>query len=530
MSKAARKLAIALALLATAAALAAPAAMASFAYVVNISSSNVSVIDTATNKPVTTIPVAKEPRGIAIAPDGLRAYVVSLGANDVSVIDTATNKVVTTIPVGEHPIAIAITPDGRFAYVSNAGSNTVSVINLATNEVVGKPIPVGITPVAIAVNPDGLHAYTVNEDFSSNISAIDTTKNETSDAHAQAAILNLKNLAITPDGSRAYATSQAAFGVFMIDTKTNEVVGSAIDAGDHTFGIAVTPDGTRIYATLNHEGVAVIDTKENKQIGNAIRVGKEPSAIAITPNGSRAYVANQASNTVSVIDTATNSVMGEPIAVGEGPGAIAIAPDQPPTAAFSTPSRIRPGVPFSFDASATKDRDGQVATYAWSFGDGQSQSLSAPTATHTFAKPGTFNVSLAATDSEGCSVARKLVFTGATPMGCSGSAAAATTKTITVAFPGVKLSCPKKAKPKGCSFKLQVIDKKPKKGKKAKKPKLLSALAKAKVKAGRSAIVSIQPKAPFAAKLASAQSFLVKETAVVGGKKKTRVVRLKVVQ
>ena len=57
-------------------------------------------------------------------------------SNTVSVIDTASNTVVATIPVGVNPVGVAITPDGTRAYVTNEGSNTVSVIDIATNTVV----------------------------------------------------------------------------------------------------------------------------------------------------------------------------------------------------------------------------------------------------------------------------------------------------------------------------------------------------------------------------------------------------------
>jgi YVTN family beta-propeller protein len=36
--------------------------------------------------------------------------IITLGPGSVSVIDTATNTVVTTIPVEEHPVAVATTP------------------------------------------------------------------------------------------------------------------------------------------------------------------------------------------------------------------------------------------------------------------------------------------------------------------------------------------------------------------------------------------------------------------------------------
>src|ERR1700746_2045903 len=66
------------------------------AYVTNISGT-VSVIETATNTVVATIPVGIFPSGVAITPDGTRAYVANI-FNSISVIDTATNAVVVTIP------------------------------------------------------------------------------------------------------------------------------------------------------------------------------------------------------------------------------------------------------------------------------------------------------------------------------------------------------------------------------------------------------------------------------------------------
>ena len=60
---------------------------------------------------------------------GLFAYVTNLASANVSVIDVATNTVVgSPIPVGSTPFSIAITPDGTSAYVANLGSHSVSVI------------------------------------------------------------------------------------------------------------------------------------------------------------------------------------------------------------------------------------------------------------------------------------------------------------------------------------------------------------------------------------------------------------------
>jgi len=45
------------------------------------------------------------------------AYVTDLGSSAVLVIDIATNTVVATVPVGSDPLGVGITPDGTHAYV-----------------------------------------------------------------------------------------------------------------------------------------------------------------------------------------------------------------------------------------------------------------------------------------------------------------------------------------------------------------------------------------------------------------------------
>ena len=83
---------------------------------------------------------------VAVTPDGKHAYVTN-GSVTVSVIDTATNTVVATVPVGSFPFGVAVTPDGKHAYVTNNGSSNVSVIRTAPNKVVAAvPVGKGIVP------------------------------------------------------------------------------------------------------------------------------------------------------------------------------------------------------------------------------------------------------------------------------------------------------------------------------------------------------------------------------------------------
>src|SRR5689334_12224813 len=74
-----------------------------------------------------------------------KAYVTNAGDHTVSVIDTASNTVVATVPVGLFPSGIAVTPNGAFVYATNFGGGTVSVIDATTNTVIAT-VSVGVAP------------------------------------------------------------------------------------------------------------------------------------------------------------------------------------------------------------------------------------------------------------------------------------------------------------------------------------------------------------------------------------------------
>jgi YVTN family beta-propeller protein len=97
-------------------------ALAQNAYVANEGGNTVSVIDTATNTVIGTLP-ASTPVGVAVSPDGSKAYVGNAQSNSVSVIDTATNTITSTIPV-DSAFGVAVAADGSRIYVT-ASSTTL---------------------------------------------------------------------------------------------------------------------------------------------------------------------------------------------------------------------------------------------------------------------------------------------------------------------------------------------------------------------------------------------------------------------
>ena len=75
----------------------------------------------------------------------------------------------------------------------------------------------------------------------------------------------------------------------------------------------------------------------------------------------------------------------------------AVDGNAPPVASFTASET---GLKASFDATASSDSDGSVASYAWDFGDGSGPGSSA-TPSHTYSAAGTYDVKLTVTDDQG---------------------------------------------------------------------------------------------------------------------------------
>jgi YVTN family beta-propeller protein len=253
------------------------------------------------------------------------AYVTNQDSNDVSVIDTASNTVIATIPVGHRPQGLAGTPDGKFVYVANSDGITgaVSVIDTATNAVVAT---VADIPAAteVAITPNGAFAYVIkNCDVctSGGVVVIDTASNSVVATIPLTGIpVRPRDIAITPNGAFAYVTS-ASLGVIVIDTATNTVT-NTIPA--FAKGIAITPNGAFAYmATAFPDKVSVLDTSTNT-FTTTIPLTR-PNRVAISPDGAFAYVTQTApASSVTLIETATNFTSS--VATGDAFG-VAVTPD-----------------------------------------------------------------------------------------------------------------------------------------------------------------------------------------------------------
>jgi YVTN family beta-propeller protein len=242
-----------------------------FTRVTNHGDGTVTAIDTAINQPISTIPVAVFPYGIATTPDNTRVYVASPLSKVLSVIDTNSNAVVHVIPEPFTPFQLAITPDGTRAYVTNgaglAFGTSVFVVNLLTNTLTAD-IGVFITPSGIAITPDGKRAYVPNAN-SALLSVIDTENN----VGLSPIILwfGISGVAVSHDGAKVYVANPDNGTVSVIDTSTNDVTATIqFPFGRRPKFLALTPDDSRVYVTSGGASttpdtnrIDIIDTVSN---------------------------------------------------------------------------------------------------------------------------------------------------------------------------------------------------------------------------------------------------------------------------
>ncbi len=387
------------------------------AYVVSSSTDAVIPVDTATDAAGAPIAVGSAPSAIAITPNATTAYVTDEGTTSgpgfVTPIDLSTNTAGTPIPVGSGPDTIAITPNGTTAYVGNYNDQTVTPINLWTNTA-GTPIPVGSAPTSITITPDGSTAD-VTQGYGADVIPISTATNT-----AGAGILNTNDgfsSAITPDGSTLYTPNDSYNGVATLDTATD--ARGSISALDDPEGVAITPDGSTAYVaytpfTTNKGALLPIATATGTP-GPPIPLGTSSAeGVAITPDGSTAFVTDPTGGTLVPVHLASG-IAATPISLGSqgaNPVAIAITPDQAPIAHMHVAALGNSTM--SFDASASTVAYGTIASYAWNFGDGTTETTTSPSVTHAYTDTSLGQVaSVTETDSAG-TTATGQVYTGQT--------------------------------------------------------------------------------------------------------------------
>lgn len=102
------------------------------AYVANIASGTVSVLDLNDAKKLRDLPVGGKPEGLSLAKGGRELWVGDLSAPRVSVWDTASGEKVAEQAVDPVAIRVLTSPDGQWVATSNIGAGTISLFDAET--------------------------------------------------------------------------------------------------------------------------------------------------------------------------------------------------------------------------------------------------------------------------------------------------------------------------------------------------------------------------------------------------------------
>jgi len=315
----------------------------------NERSGDVTIIDGASQKVLTTLPVGKRPRGIHVSADGKTLFVALSGnpisgprhvgpsaplldddakakpdhsADGIGIVDLATKKFLRKIPAGSDPEQFAVSPDGKHLYIANEDAGAISVLNTADGKVEHQ-IPVAEEPEGVAFTPNGKSVYATCE-TAGDIFVINTAQYKTT-AHFVVGG-RPRNVVFSPDGSRAYIPSESTGIVHIIDTLNQQQVQAIqLPTNSRPMCLVMSKDGKQLYLSTGWgASICVVDIPSLKILNN-IKVGPRPWGFAMSPDGKQLFVANGPSNDISVVDLTTGAETAR-IKAGQSPWGVAIVP------------------------------------------------------------------------------------------------------------------------------------------------------------------------------------------------------------
>jgi YVTN family beta-propeller protein len=132
-----------------------------FILVTNWCSFDLSVIDRATFKEIRRIPLATDPRGIAVDQSSSVAYIAVMGSHDVARVDLHSFALSWYRDVGLSPRHVVIDPTGRYLYITLNGDSRVVKLDTTTGTVIAR-VSTGTQPRSMAISTDGTALYVVN--------------------------------------------------------------------------------------------------------------------------------------------------------------------------------------------------------------------------------------------------------------------------------------------------------------------------------------------------------------------------------
>jgi len=309
------------------------------AYVPNLRSNDVYVIDPATFKVVDKFPVGRSPQHIAPSWDLQTLWLTNNaeGCTDGSLtpIDPKTGKPSARAIAVDDPYNMYFTPDGKEAIVVAEALKRLDFRDAHTmklNSSLAVPECKGINHAEFAA--DGSFAIFTCE-FSSKVAKVDLVQRKVVGYLELAKKGMPQDVRSSPDGKAFFVADMMANGVHVIDPVAFTRIGF-IEAGIGTHGLYPSRDGKSLYATnrgtqmihgrrQGKGGVTVIDFATRKVVATwPIPGGGSPDMGNVSADGKTLWLSGRYDDVVYAIDTTSGAVRSIP--VGAEPHGMTIWP------------------------------------------------------------------------------------------------------------------------------------------------------------------------------------------------------------
>lgn len=192
---------------------------------------------------------------VALTPDGHRAFVANIGSGSVTVIDLKAAERLKVIRTGSGAEGIDISPDGREVWVTNRAANTLTIIDAKTLATL-ETVKCSSFPIRAKFTPDGRHVLVSNA-RAGDVAVFDArARKELRRISMQARAVEKKDdrlfgdrfgdspvpvgIVIPPDGAVAYVANTNADLITVIDLKEWRITGR-LTAGREPDGLGYTP-------------------------------------------------------------------------------------------------------------------------------------------------------------------------------------------------------------------------------------------------------------------------------------------------
>ena len=201
------------------------------------------------------------------------------------------------VAVGNIAQDVVVNRAGTTAYAGSSGK--VSFIDVATGTVT-KTVGIPGDIQRLALSPDGSRLYAT---VSATVYMIPTAGGPVISVPLTSSLFGVTT---APSGNAVYAAGGGS--VWKLDPITLAVQTKVSPTGPFFGDLVVSLDGKEVYAAQDGGALYVLDATTLATVGG-VDLKSAPTAMAITPDGTQLYIASNSTGKLQVVDRATRAVL-----------------------------------------------------------------------------------------------------------------------------------------------------------------------------------------------------------------------------